>query len=90
MSELQWKKQPPNKEGHWLRVNAAGRVELHCIFKDSPHDQKLSIYWGWSPQSKQLIKNIKAKLICFWWYGPLPKPPNEAVEPRHSKAKPQR
>jgi hypothetical protein len=40
---------------------------------------KQSIFWGWSPQSKCLIESIKDKLKHFYWCGPLPEPPNEAI-----------
>ena len=74
-----WKKQIPNKSGYWMRVNAGHRVEMSKVFKDSPHDNKLTIYWGHSPQSKSLIENIKDKLKYFYWYGPLPEPPDIAL-----------
>ena len=77
---LEWKKQIPNKEGYWLRVNAVGRVAFHKVFNDFCSDDKLSIYWGWSPQSKSLIENIKDKLGAFYWCGPLPEPPEQALK----------
>ena len=76
---MEWKKQIPDKAGYWLRVNAGHSVEMHKVFKDFPHDNKLTIYWGWSPQSKSLIEGIKRKLKHFYWYGPLPEPPENAL-----------
>jgi hypothetical protein len=69
-----WKKQVPNKEGLWLRINAAGRPEMSKVFKDSDLDNKLSIYWGWSPQSKILVEKIKDRLNQFLWCGPFSEP----------------
>ncbi len=72
-----WKKQVPDKEGHWLRVNAAGRIMHHSVFKDSTLDDKLSIYWGWSPTKCCLVKEIQDKLSYFYWYGPIAPPKGE-------------
>ena len=76
---MEWKKQVPDKEGLWLRVNAVGRPELSKVFKDSHLDDKLSIYWGWSPQSKSLIEKIADKLGKFYWYGPIQEPSQEII-----------
>lgn len=80
LDTYRWKKQVPDTVGHWLRVNAVGRVEHSKIFKDSYLDNKLSIYWGWSPQSKCLVENIREKLGCFYWLGPLTEPPEKALK----------
>ncbi len=71
LDKHRWKKQIPNEAGCWLRINARGSPEMSVVFRDSFRDNKLSIYWGWSPQSKQLIENIKNKLATFYWYGPI-------------------
>ncbi len=72
-----WKKQFPDKVGYWLRVNAGHRVSLEKVFE---LDGKLAIHWGWSNQPVRcLIDDIKEKLECFWWYGPMPEPPEEAL-----------
>lgn len=80
LDKHRWKKQIPNEAGCWLRINAVGRPEMSVVFKDSHLDNKLSIYWGWSPQSKQLIENIKDKLAAFYWYGPIILPEQEGGE----------
>ena len=79
-NSLKWEKQVPNKEGHWLRVNVAGSVEHHKVFKDCLTDNKLTIYWGWSPRSKCLVESIMEKLKSFYWFGPIPAPDFEKFE----------
>ena len=75
--ENRWKKQVPNKEGGWLRINVVGRAVYHKVFKDSTFDNKLSIYWGWSPCSCCLVEEIAGKLKQFCWYGPITLPEGE-------------
>ncbi len=77
LDKYHWKKQVPNEAGCWLRINARGSAEMSMVFKDSHLDNKLAIFWGWSPQSKCLIENIKDKLGCFCWYGPITLPEGE-------------
>jgi hypothetical protein len=80
---LEWKKQVPNEEGYWLRVNAGHGVQLHRVwfepliprFKD-----KLIIKWGWGGnQNLCTVESIKEKLEYFYWCGPVLNPPKEAL-----------
>lgn len=74
---MKWEKQVPNKAGWWLRVNAGHRVQLHRVFGDF---RSLEIIWGWSgKQGPCKIKDIEEKLKYFFWCGPLPEPPAEAL-----------
>ena len=76
---MKWAKQIPNKAGYWLRVNAGHRVQLHLIGNFSAK-KELEIYWGWGGEEQICrIKDIENKLDCFWWYGPLPRPPKCAL-----------
>lgn len=79
----QWKKQVPDKSGHWLRVNARGAVVYHKIFED--YFGKLSIYWGWAPKNRCIVKDIAHKLKQFCWLGPLLEPPEQALGGKNSK-----
>lgn len=73
---MEWKKQIPNNDGYWLRVNAGHRVQLHQVFDLDG----LRIVWGWGGQEKvMLIENIKDRLEHYYWYGPLPVPPKKAL-----------
>lgn len=74
--QLKWKKQVPNEEGYWLRVNAGHRVQLHKVWHEFG---SLQIMWGWGSKELCKVKDIKAKLRYFYWYGPLPEPPEEAL-----------
>jgi hypothetical protein len=82
---MNWKKQVPNKAGYWLRVNAGHHVGLHHVFttyRDPKFKRStgLEIIWGWGGSEKACrVKDIENKLKCFWWYGPLPEPPKEAL-----------
>jgi len=74
---IEWKKQIPNKPGYWMRVNAGHRVQLHHVHKAGG----LRISWGWTGEEKlKLVKDIEDKLKYFWWCGPYPEPPKEALE----------
>ncbi len=73
---MEWKKQIPNKAGYWLRVNAGHNVQLHHIWET----QGLRIIWGWGGSEKlMLVEGIRDRLKHFYWYGPLPEPPEEAM-----------
>lgn len=75
---MEWQKQIPNKPGYWMRVNAGHRIQLHHIFDDT--GRGLELYWGWGGDSRLIrISEIKDKLKYFYWYGPLPEPPKEAL-----------
>lgn len=78
-SKLEWKLKAPHCKGYWLRVNAGHRVELHQIIEI---DGVPSIMWGWSG-SQALISIVDErwvdKLGSFWWLGPLPDPPENAL-----------
>ena len=84
---MSWAKQLPNKPGYWLRVNAGHRVQLHKIWEDTgPHKGKirpgLYVIWGWSGEERPCRidePKMEQKLKSFWWYGPLPLPPKEAL-----------
>lgn len=81
---LVWKKQIPNKAGYWLRVNAGHRVQLHRIYKADkimPNAGKLCICWGFDGGTEVLLNEPKMqeKMKYFYWYGPLPIPPKEAL-----------
>ena len=73
-----WKKQIPDKAGYWLRVNAGHRVQLHHIVDD--WGKGLELFWGWGGSEKlMLVKDIKDRLKQFYWCGPLPFAPEEAL-----------
>lgn len=80
--KLEWKKQIPNQVGYWLRLNAGHRVQLHHVYKTyrdrfGKKGEGLEMYWGWGGGMKSnRIDTIKDRLELFYWYGPLPEPPD--------------
>lgn len=77
LAEKGWKKQIPNAVGYWLRVNAGHRVQLHKIFE---LDGELMLIWGWGGNEVPcVVEQIREKLKSFYWCGPLPEPPKEAL-----------
>lgn len=84
-----WTRTGPKTEGYYLRVNAGHGVSLHWVQRFALGVFRgLKIFWGWGgdggwiPASHPKVQ--KGPAVAggdqegWWWYGPIPKPPEEA------------
>lgn len=63
-----WKKQVPDKEGYWIRLNAVHRPQLHKVSKGIKN-RGLVIGWGWGGEEGLMpVKDIADKLSYFYWH----------------------
>ncbi len=77
-NELHWTQKRPRKQGLYLRVNAGHRVGFEHIKSGKLWgDRLLRILWGWGgAQSWTPVREVRGE---WWWYGPIPDPPKEAL-----------
>ncbi len=70
---MKWINQRPSVVGLYLRVNAGHQISKHRVIAI---DGVLNINWG---DVGSLIRMDKLgwKLDNWWWYGPIPDPPEE-------------
>ena len=79
---LEWKKEAPNAPGTWVRINVAGKPQLHHVFET--RDSKMGLedglwmHWGWGGQTR--LAHPGPDHANFLWLGPLPDPPKEEEE----------
>ena len=81
---MEWKKEIPNKEGIWLRQCAAkGHEDKRTVTKFIHKDgtERLIMDWGWVGETEsvdllQLNAIMKNKIEAFYYYGPIPLPPD--------------
>lgn len=83
---LNWERGVPDEEGYWLRVTAGHTIQLKLVYRENEIPRlkgELVIFWGWSgEQSLQVISSseMQHKLSHFYWYGPIPRPTEEAMQ----------
>ncbi len=80
---MKWKKEIPDREGIWIRQCAAKgsedkRTVTKFIHKDGT--ERLMMDWGWVGETESfdlltLTEAMKDKIGSFYWYGPIPLPP---------------
>ena len=82
MNDLQWKKEPPNEPGLWLRVNATGDVVQHCANYGPGPDRTLQVSWDTISGRFVVLRASEDGLKGWWWYGPIPVPPRPSQTPK--------
>lgn len=75
MSDLQWKKEPPNEPGLWLRVNATGDVVQHWANHGPKPNRTLRVDWDTLSGHFVVLRASEDGLKDWWWCGPIPVPP---------------
>ncbi len=77
---MKWEQVPPKEDGIYLRINAGHRIQRHFV-KDG------LINWGWGGEEGMIsiddpkIKGYESQeqQYNWWWFGPIPNPPKEAM-----------
>lgn len=86
---MSWQREIPDSEGYWLRINAAGRPQLHFVRKweeqgflagtwTEEGSKELCI--DWSPNDESAIISLKNARLQNWWWLKVPAAP-EAGRP---------
>lgn len=64
--DTEWRKEPPDEVGFWLRINAINKPTITWAVRI---DGVLNVHWD-----EALLKRDHPKL-ARWWWKPLPLPP---------------
>jgi len=77
-NELHWTQKKPTKKGRYLRVNAGHSVCFEHLIRGAPwSDRVLRVSWGWGGDKAWIpVSQVRGE---WWWYGPIPEPPKEAL-----------
>jgi len=78
LDRARWKQVAPNEAGYWLRLNAGGRVQMHYVMPKYDGSGVLIINWGHSGRA-DYVEVTDSRISGWWWYGPIPRPPERAV-----------
>lgn len=81
----EWKREPPNAIGHWLRYNAGHRISRHNVHEsigEGGHTGKLIVNWGFGSGEcgHRWLLLSHPKLRGWLWYGPIPQPEGEPYQ----------
>lgn len=79
MAGREWTQKRPAEVGMYLRVNAGHQISRHWVTERD--DGRLCINWGWGGEVRTMpLGQLGKKLDRWWWYGPIPDPPEAAFD----------